>query len=50
MKIVPVILSGVSGTMFWLLPRKQLPKQYLSITVFLRKQLVIEKNNYWKIL
>ncbi len=32
MKIVPVILSGGSGTRLWPLSRKQYPKQYLSLT------------------
>jgi len=31
MKIVPVILSGGSGTRLWPLSRKQYPKQYLSL-------------------
>jgi mannose-1-phosphate guanylyltransferase/mannose-6-phosphate isomerase len=31
MKIIPVILSGGSGTRLWPLSRKQYPKQYLSI-------------------
>jgi mannose-1-phosphate guanylyltransferase/mannose-6-phosphate isomerase len=32
MKIVPVILSGGSGTRLWPLSRMQYPKQYLSLT------------------
>jgi len=32
MKIIPVILSGGSGTRLWPLSRKQYPKQYLSLT------------------
>jgi mannose-1-phosphate guanylyltransferase/mannose-6-phosphate isomerase len=32
MQIVPVILSGGSGTRLWPLSRKQHPKQYLSLT------------------
>jgi mannose-1-phosphate guanylyltransferase/mannose-6-phosphate isomerase len=32
MKIIPVILSGGSGTRLWPLSRKQRPKQYLSLT------------------
>jgi mannose-1-phosphate guanylyltransferase len=32
MKIVPVILSGGSGTRLWPLSRKQYPKQYLPLT------------------
>lgn len=31
MKIVPVILSGGSGTRLWPLSRKQYPKQYLPL-------------------
>ncbi|MBT3993623.1 MAG: mannose-1-phosphate guanylyltransferase/mannose-6-phosphate isomerase, partial [Gammaproteobacteria bacterium] len=31
MKIVPVILSGGSGTRLWPLSRKQYPKQFLSL-------------------
>ena len=31
MKIIPVILSGGSGTRLWPLSRKQYPKQYLSL-------------------
>ena len=31
-KIIPVILSGGSGTRLWPLSRQQLPKQYLSLT------------------
>ena len=31
-KIIPVILSGGSGTRLWPLSRKQYPKQYLSLT------------------
>ena len=31
MKIIPIILSGGSGTRLWPLSRKQYPKQYLSL-------------------
>jgi len=31
MQIIPVILSGGSGTRLWPLSRKQYPKQYLSL-------------------
>ena len=31
MKIIPVILSGGSGTRLWPLSRKAYPKQYLSL-------------------
>ena len=31
MKIIPVILSGGSGTRLWSLSRAQFPKQYLSL-------------------
>jgi mannose-1-phosphate guanylyltransferase/mannose-6-phosphate isomerase len=33
MKVIPVILSGGSGTRLWPLSRKDRPKQYLSLTV-----------------
>ena len=32
MKVIPVILSGGSGTRLWPLSRKDFPKQYLSLT------------------
>ena len=31
MKIIPIILSGGSGTRLWPLSRKQYPKQYLPL-------------------
>ena len=30
--IIPIILSGGSGTRLWPLSRKQYPKQYLALT------------------
>ena len=33
MTIIPVILSGGSGTRLWPLSRKQYPKQYLPLVV-----------------
>ena len=32
MKIIPVILSGGSGSRLWPLSRRNYPKQYLSLT------------------
>ena len=45
-KIVPVILSGGSGTRLWPLSRDSLPKQYLALTDNLENtmlQLTIER-------